>query len=711
MLLRARILSLLFWTVAVLVAVPAHAEPADNRIALLADSVAFDPRTGQLTATGNVEIYFSKGVLRTSKVIFYQKDDRIEVAEPLVLNARQEMTLAAASAVFDLDLENGLIKGAQVLLQEQLQFASAEYQRTENRFNVFNEAVASSCYICNKNQTPFWQIRAKRIVHDEDRKRIYFEEARLEFLGFPIFYAPRLRVPDPSEDRATGVLVPRFTTSNTLGYGVEVPYFITLGDHADLTLTPFVSTEESAYLEARYRQALRNGDISVGGAIALADPLSQTQFRGFVSADGKFRLRNDYKLTFGVNVASDDSFRKQYGFGDEDRLSSFIDLARTTDASYFSVGASRIQSLRTNEVDEDIPVVLPELYYRKRLDDPLFGGQVTYQVNSVTLLREKNNEFLRVGGGVDWRRNWQSAGGLIGSYYAAVTGNMYSTHNHLEYGSVTDSELVPLLATDISWPLARQVGTVTHVIEPMAQLVWSPERSGTAINEDSDQVEFEQANLFSYNRFPGFDRTEEGLRLNLGVAYKRYNTAGWSYGVTFGRVFRTKDLGQFDETNTSGLSGRQSDYVSSFFLTFPDRLDVINRSLFDDDFNISKNETQVAYTSAKWDAAATYVWLEEDVILNESDRQHEINLNLDYHRSQNWTYSVDWRQNLNSGEAIEGELGVRYKNECVDVNFSLSLEFAASGIAEPKREFGLTVALTGLGNRQNKSKQAPRCAF
>lgn len=711
---RAKILSLLVWAVAfagAAVTQPAQAQSTSPKIALLADGVEFDPGTGQLTAAGNVEIYFSQGVLRTSKVVFYQKDNRIEVAEPLVLNSEQELTLAAASAVFDMDFETGLVKGAQVLLQEQLQFAAAEYQRTGNRFNVFNQAVASSCFICEKNQTPFWQIRARRIVHDEDRKRIYFEEAKLEFLGFPIFYVPRLRIPDPSVDRATGVLVPRFSTSNTLGYGVEIPFFITLGDHADLTLTPFVSSEESAVLEAEYRQRFRNGEISVGGAVAVADPLSETNFRSFLTADGAFRLRNDYRLTFGVDIASDNDFRTQYGFGDEDRLSSFVDLNRTTDTSYFTVGASRIQSLRSTEIDEEIPVVLPEFYYRKRLDDQVVGGQVSYQLNSVVLLREKNNEFLRVGGGVDWRRNWQSAGGLIGSYYAALSGNLYSTHNHLDYGSITDSEITPLVATDISWPLAKQVGTVTHVIEPMAQLVWSPEKDASSINEDSDQVEFEEANLFSYNRFPGFDETERGLRLNLGVAYKRYNPVGWSYGVTFGRVFRLKDNGQFDETNTSGLSGRKSDYVSSVFLSFPDKVDLINRSLFNDDFVISKNETQVSYKSGKWDAAATYVWLEEDVIQNQSDKQHEVHLDLDYHRNQNWTYSADWRQNLNSGKAIEGELGVRYKNECVEINFSLSLEFAASGIADPKREFGLTVALAGLGNRTNQSKQASRCAF
>jgi LPS-assembly protein len=711
---RTGMLPLLTWTFLLAVTVfahPAAAQTGDDKIALLADAVQFDPITGQLSATGNVEIFFRKGVLRTGKVVFYQDENRIEVSEPLILNSQREMTLAAASAIFDLDLENALIKGAQVLLQEQFQFASAEYQRTSGRFNIFNEAVASSCFICEENETPFWQIRAKRIVHDEQEKRIYFEQARMEFLGFPIFYAPRLRIPDPSVRRATGFLVPRFSTSNTLGYGVKAPYFITFGDHADLTLTPFLSSKETAVLEAEYRQMFSNGGISIGGAVALADPLSGVNFRSFLTADGEFRLRRGYKLTFGVDITSDDDFRTQYGFGDEDRLSSFVDLARTTTDSYFSVGASRIQSLRSNEIDEKIPVVLPEFYYRKRLDDPFLGGVVAYQLNSVTLLRESNNEFLRVGGGVSWRRNWQSAGGLVGSYYGALSGNFYSTHNHIDYGTISESEVIPLLATEISWPLAKQVGQVTHVIEPLAQLIWSPDKSGTLINEDSDQVEFEEANLFSYNRFPGYDQTERGLRLNLGVAYKRYNTAGWSYGATIGRVFRYRDLGQFDATNTSGLSGKTSDYVSSVYLSFPEKFDLINSSLFDDEFAISKNETQVRYTSGKWDAAATYVWLKEDVILNQSDKQHEIHLDVDYLANRNWTYSADWRQNLNSGKAIEGELGVRYKNECVDINFSLSLEFAASGIADPKREFGLTVALAGLGNRRDKSNQTRRCAF
>lgn len=690
---------------------PAQAQTTPPRIALLADAVRFDPTRGTLIATGNVEIIFAQGVLRTQEVIFYQRDNRIEIPQPLVLNRGREMSLAAASAVFDLNLENGLIQSAQTLLQEQFQLSASRISRQDDRFNVFNQAVASSCYICDETKTPFWQIRAKRIIHDDKQNRIYFERATLEFLGVPIAHVPRLRIPDPSVDRASGFLVPRFSTSNVLGSGIEVPYYFVLGDHADLTLTPSITTKESVLIGAEYRRQFKRGDITINGTVALADPLSTTKFRSSLEADGHFGLNRGYMLNFGVDLASDDNFRDDYSLGDEDRLTSFVELSRTTNDSYFSLSSSRIQSLRPNEIDEEIPFVLPEVYYRKRFADPLLGGNFSIEGNAVSLLREDSSQMFRLGGTASWQRNWTSSQGLTGNFYAAVAGNAFTTNNHIKYGSVTDGSILPLLAADISWPLAKQVGTVTHVIEPIAQLVWAPDTGNAIVNEDSVQVEFEDSNLFSYNRFPGFDQTEAGLRLNLGVSYTRYDPSGWTYGGTFGRVFRQRDLGQFDATDTAGLSGSQSDFVGAFYVSFPDKFDLSNRVLFSDKLNVSKNETLVEYSSDKWKVDTSYVWLEEDFTLNQSDKQHELGLDVNYFRNANWTYMANWKQNLNIGKAIEGGFGIRYKNECVTINLTLDLEFAASGVENPTRELGLTVALTGLGARQNKSRQTRRCAF
>ena len=82
---------------------------------------------------------------------------------------------------------------------------------------------------------------------------------------------PALSAPDPTVDRMTGFLAPRFRTTSGLGVGVMLPYFITLGDSADLTVTPYVSASRTATLGLRYRQAFANGATEWNGAISRDD--------------------------------------------------------------------------------------------------------------------------------------------------------------------------------------------------------------------------------------------------------------------------------------------------------------------------------------------------------------------------------------------------------------------------------------------------------
>ena len=48
---------------------------------------------------------------------------------------------------------------------------------------------------------------------------VYFEQARLEAFGFPLFYWPYLSTPDPTVKRKTGVLDPKFSVTGQ--YGLE----------------------------------------------------------------------------------------------------------------------------------------------------------------------------------------------------------------------------------------------------------------------------------------------------------------------------------------------------------------------------------------------------------------------------------------------------------------------------------------------------------
>ncbi|MCP5072180.1 MAG: LPS-assembly protein LptD [Rhodobacteraceae bacterium] len=681
-----------------------------QRISLLADQITFDPTSKILVASGNVQIIRGEEILTTERVIYDQLNKRLTIPGPLIIVVGEDLTTRAQSAILDEDLQNGLIRGAEVLIMQQLQLVSEEFHRIDGRFKVLTKTISSSCHVCEKNPVPFWQIRSRRVIHDEQERRLYFENATMRVLGVPIFYTPKLRVPDPSVDRATGFLVPHFSTSNTLGYGIEIPYYVTLGDHADLTFRPEFYSKGSILVNGQYRRRYINGRVSVDGAFSLADELTNKSFRGSISAAGRFQLRREFELDFGIEVASDDEFRSDYSIGDEDqdRLTSFLTLRRSRRNSYVSISTSYIQSLRTNEIDQEIPLVLPEFFARKTWAEPYLGGKFGLTAQSVTLLREDGSEFFRAGLNVDWQRDWILNNGLIVTAHGEVANNLYYTENYPAFGNSTLTEITPLAALDFRLPLSRQAGRATHVIEPRLQLVWSPDRARNNPNEDSVQVEFEETNLFSYNRFPGFDDSERGLRANIGVSYNRYDPEGWNYGVTVGQILRAHDLGQFN--SGTGIDRKNSDYVSAISLSYQGKVDFVNRTLFDNDFNLSKNEAQLALNFDKFSTEATYVWLEPDVVAGASDRRHEATIEAAYRHSDYWTYLAEWRHNLLTGKPTSGEFGIRYENECVTVNLSLSLQYAGSGIVRPTRELGLSVELAGFGNKRRNKKYAHRCA-
>jgi len=228
-------------------------------------------------------------------------------------------------------------------------------------------------------------------------------------------------------------------------------------------------------------------------------------------------------------------------------------------------------------------------------------------------------------------------------------------------------------------------------------------------NEDSIQVEFEETNLFSTNRFPGFDEKELGLRANVGVNYTIYNPSGWNFGSTVGRVFRKRNLGQFSAA--SGLSGQKSDWVGAFTLSFPNSFELTNRTLFDSKFELSKNETSLKFIYKKWQTEATYLQLEKDVIAGASDRRSEAALKLIFTPNDNWEYLAEWRHDFVTDSAIEGEFGLKYTNECIEIDLSLSLQYAASGNITSTKELGLQVSFLGIGNQGRAKGRRRRCAL
>ncbi|HET9067212.1 MAG TPA: LPS assembly protein LptD, partial [Amaricoccus sp.] len=429
---RSALAGLLF--VAGTVTAPAQEPPAPpSPASLIADEVTYDRETGILTAAGNVEVLYQGRVLRAERIIYDEPRNEIRAEGGLLLTDPAGGVLMAESAALTPDLEEGLITSARLLIAGRMQMAAAEVRRTGGRYETLYRTIASSCTICAENPTPTWALRASRITQDSLERRLYLENARLELFGMPVGFLPRLSIPAPGVERASGFLEPHFLQSDIYGFGIKTPYYHVLGPSADATITPFVTTGGALLLEGEYRQRFSGGGFDFWGVFAVDDGLDEGGGgfgRGAFHTTGEFALPRGFVADFDLAAASDDSFLTQFDYSDTDQLTSIARIRRTRASEYIELGTIAFQSLTDLDDSVDVPFILPRFAYRRLRGYPGEDGRLGISLNSLGVLRDTGSNSFRAGGEVDWQRDVTLPQGILASATAEAMVNAYQVWNN-----------------------------------------------------------------------------------------------------------------------------------------------------------------------------------------------------------------------------------------------------------------------------------------
>ncbi len=687
-------------------AAPAQAQDAAT---LVADRV--EVRGNQvLVAEGNIEVFWRGARLTASRILYDRAADRLSIEGPITLTDQGQVALFADAGKLSADLQNGILQSARLVLDQQLQLAANEIARIDGRYTELSKVVASSCEVCANNPVPLWSIRARRVIHDQEERQIYFEGAQLRIYDVPIAYIPRLRLPDPTLDRANGFLFPSVRSTSQLGFGLKTPYFLTLGPSADVTLTPYLSSSTTT-LELRYRQAFRRGDITFEGAVSRDDILPD-ETRYYLFGKGDFDLPRGYQLSFGVEIASDDAYLLDYGYSDADRLESSVAITRTRRDRHTEARLSHFRTLRDDEVNSAQPTIVSEYMWERRFTPAALGGIATLNFGALTSYRNSNldgdgRDVSRATATFDWERTEIFGLGLLATFSTGLAAEFYDVTDDSTFDDTT-TRLMPEAALTLRWPLSRVSETgVTHIIEPVAMLAWSRKDPEAVPNEDSTLSEFDEANLLSFDRFPGTDGNEEGLRLSLGLSWTRHDPAGWTIGLTAARILREKDFGTFEAG--TGLNGDSSDWLVAATLDLPNRVDLTARALFDNDLTVSKADFRMGYGDARFDIETGLLILAPAPTEDRPDRVAEWAMDADWRINQQWTGSAEWRYDFEAGRATSAGIGFGWENECARVDLSLSRRFTSSTSVRPTTDFGLSVELAGFGTGGQGGAARRRC--
>lgn len=392
---------------AAFIASPAAAAPKagdDARMVVEAREMVYDEKKNTVTASGQVQILYKGRLLEADRVVYDRKTSRV-FAEGHAKLTEKDGTIARADR-FDLteDFKNGFIESLQVDSAENTHFSSPRAERADET-TTFEMGTYTACEACKDDPSKprTWQLRAKRIIHDNVEKTIYYEDATFELLGTPIAYVPFWTSADPSVKRKTGFLTPQFTYRSQLGAGFGLPFFWAMAPDYDLTITPTYFTRQGPYLSGEFRKRFDNGGFTIRaegthvqdpGAFAPA-PIGagDKRWRGAIHTFGDFALNDRWHAGWDINALSDRYFfqdYKQYNYLLQNyffrEASSTIYLTGQGPRSFFDMRGYYFQGLSPNDIQAQQPLVHPVIDYNRAFDiDPAktfgIGGQIEIDAN------------------------------------------------------------------------------------------------------------------------------------------------------------------------------------------------------------------------------------------------------------------------------------------------------------------------------------------
>ena len=390
---------------------------AQKQDKLLVDAreLVYDRDNNRISAVGEVKLYYQGRTLEAERVVYDRASKRVYAeGHAKMTDETGGVTYAKRFEITD-DFKDGFIEGLSAVTADKTRFTSPQVERTAGEQTVFEKGLYTACEPCKDqpDRPPLWQVRAARIIHKNSEQMIYYEDARLEFLGVPVAYTPYLSAPDPSVKRKSGFLTPSIISSSKLGYGVAVPYFWNLAPNYDLTFTPAVVSKQGGFgrIDWRHRietpyvtgsymiRAVGAFQASPGEFLAAPYGPGRKTERGLIESVGKLRLSDKWTFGWSGMIQSDRWFANDYRISSSTVGASYFKESISTvylngqgDRGYFDLRGYAFQGLTAYDVQRQQPLVGPVLDYNKTIDLPaartFVGGQLEIDVNATTINRE-----------------------------------------------------------------------------------------------------------------------------------------------------------------------------------------------------------------------------------------------------------------------------------------------------------------------------------
>jgi LPS-assembly protein len=720
-----------------------------NGTSIEADKVIYDQKTKRLHAEGNIRMTDADGKITYANIMDLSDDYRDGFVDSLRADTADHTRMAATRA----------------------DRTSGNYTVFEN--GVYTACAPCKD---DPKKPPLWQVKGARIIHDQTDKMLYFENAQIEFYGVPMAYMPYFSTPDPTVKRKTGFLMPSPSNYTTYGYGVEVPFYWAIAPDYDATFNPRFTTQQGVLFQAEFRQRFNSGSYQVRAyGIDQQDPGAfgnapgNRELRGGVETKGQFALNDKWVWGWDGVLLSDYYFMSDYRLAQyRDPLGSFLTLPTEAISQLYLTGvgnrsyfdARAIYYLSFSGFQNQVPVVAPVIDYSNVINHSVLGGEFSYKTNFTNLTRETAafdpvnaaalangtcaqttadsavnitrancllrgmpGTYTRLTGEADWRRSFTDSAGEIWTPFASLRAdainasisNQPGVSNFLPTDDTQALRVMPTVGLEYRYPFINVQPWGTTTLEPIAQVIIRPNESyaGKLPNEDAQSMTFDTSNLFSVDKFSGYDRVEGGGRANAGVQATTQFDRGGSVTAVFGQSYQLFGLNSFavaDATNTaidSGLDKPVSDYVASLAYS-PNRTYTFStRGRFDQATgSVERFEAEGRANFDRWSVSLLYGDYAPQPEIGYLTRREGILGTGSVKLASNWVVTGAARWDLVANQLNQYVIGAGYVDDCfvLAANYVTSYSYSA-GTLPPilSHAFMLQIGLRTLAQSSTTS--------
>lgn len=594
----------------------------------------------------------------------------------------------------------------------------------------FEEAYYTTCKneeIKKGENCSWWSLATSKTFHDQSKKTLIHKNALLKIKKLPVLYIPYLAHPDPTVTRKSGFLPPGFKNLSSLGRTFELPYFWSINESFDATITPVYYFNEKPLVLTEIRKKFKNSLLIIDSSYTQGyknttnEPARNSGSRNhfylnyYLDFENKFFQKNN--INFQIRKVSQENYLKVNQINtlltkeNDKKLENKIQLLAFNEKSGLDISAKIFEDLNQHTNDK-YEYVFPTGSYAYNITK--FNNNINLKSSFSAKKYHSEQEASDIINEINTTSSNKTLKTLGTSHVLKTRLTNINKYRKDRLNSDNAINNYFTIALDNSLPLYKKNKNQEQIINPKLFLKYT---TGSMENEKKTDQIFLYSDVYSMNRSSNISNPETGLSLGLGVDYemskKDENHNKYFKNVLgVGQVFRTNKLDQMPEKTS--LNNKQSSFTGFYNISLLGKnKSISNQSSsfikgfdqntldFKYNFNLDKGLSRVDQNQATLNATI-FNRINASISFDEKNNYAGDERNIDYGFSflinKNFYFSSNIEKNLKEDFKEYERVGIFYENDCIKIGLNIKKDYYNNDELSNKKSIFLSIILKPFGN-------------